>query len=227
LKFIEGNEMDFKTSKNLGGIGALLMFIGCMIPGLFGDYFSLGVPIVGFILVLVSLYGFASFYKENGIFNNALFGGLAAIIGCIVASVVAVVVVLTSIVNFLYQIFPGWNGDYASLQDLTPNITNIDISTLTPFFTGIALILVILWIFSIITAIFAGRSLKKLAQHSDTNLFATTSTIMLIGAVIPILGLLFIWISLLILAIAFFTMKEPNPTPPPTYTTTPPPPPQV
>jgi uncharacterized membrane protein len=225
LKVIEENGMDFKTCKVLGGIGALLMFVGCMIPGFFGGYFSLGAPIVGFVLVLVSLYGFASFYKENGIFSNALFGGLAAIIGCIVAGVVAVVVVLTSIVNFLHDIFPDWNGDFASLQDFTPNTANIDVSTLTPFFTGIALILVVLWIFSIIAAIFAGRSLKKLAQHSDTNLFATTSTIMLIGAVIPVIGLLFIWISLLILAIAFFTMKEPNlTTTPPTDTITTPPP---
>jgi uncharacterized membrane protein len=226
LKIVEGNEMDFKTSKVLGGIGALLIFVGCITSWLYVGYFSFGLPIVGFVFVLVSLYGFASFYKEKGIFNNAIFGGLAAIIGLVIAGVVAVIVVLTSIVDFLHQIFPGWDGDFASLQYLTPNTSNIDTSALTPFLTGIAVIIIVLWIFSIIAAIFIGRSLKKLAQRSDTGLFATVSTIMLVGAAIPILGLLFIWISLLILAIAFFTMKEPEPIPP-TYTTTTNPPPNT
>ncbi|MDR1992977.1 MAG: DUF996 domain-containing protein [Nitrososphaerota archaeon] len=227
--------MDFKTSKNLGCIGALLMFIGVIASVSFrvlltGMVAFVIAEIVGFIFVLISLNGFASFYKEKGIFNNALFGGVAAITGGIIVIVVTVVAVFASLTVVLYQIFPDWNGDFSSLQNLAPSIANMDFSMLKPFVIGVALVLVALYIFVIIAAILMSLSLNKLSKRSGTSLFATASMIMLVGAVIPIIGLLFIWISLLILTIAFFTMKEPKPIPP-TYTTTttppPPPPPYV
>lgn len=60
--------MTFESSKTLGGIGALLMFIG-VFPYI--NYFGI-IPLIGAILVLVALHGFARIYKESGIFDNAL-----------------------------------------------------------------------------------------------------------------------------------------------------------
>ncbi|XHH09487.1 MAG: DUF996 domain-containing protein [Candidatus Bathyarchaeia archaeon] len=215
--------MNFETSKILGGIGALLLFLG-ILPYI--GYFGI-VEIIGLILVMVSLYGLADFYRERGIFTNALYGVLAAIVGAVIASVVTVVTVLASLTDFLYQIYPDWNGDWATIQGLTPNTANIDPSAIIPFITGLLLVFVVIWIFAIIAAFFVRRSLKELAVRSGTGLFATAGLLLLIGAVLIIifgLGLLLIWIAALLLAIAFFTMKAPEPVPPPPTTTTSPPP---
>ncbi|MCL1977868.1 MAG: DUF996 domain-containing protein [Candidatus Bathyarchaeota archaeon] len=215
--------MNLETSKLLGGIGALLMFLGG-ITLYIGYYFGI-LEIVGIILVLLSLHSLANFYGNRGIFNNALFGVLAAVIGAIISVVVTVVAVLASLKDFLYQVFPGWDGNYASLQNLTPDTANFDPSTVTAFLIGILLVLVVVWVFAIISAFFVRRSLKELSVRSGSGLFATAGLLMLIGAVLTVIliGVILVWISALILAIAFFTMKEPEPVPPPVTTASPPP----
>ncbi len=214
--------MTLETSKILGGIGALLMFLG-ILPYI--GYFGI-VEIIGVILVLVSLNGLANFYKDRGIFSNAIFGVLSAIVGAIISGVVVAVTVLTSLTDFLYQVYPDWNGDWTTLQGLTPNTANIDPSAIIPFITGLLLVFVVVWVFAIITAFFVRRSLKELAVRSGTGLFSTAGLLLLIGAVLIIifgLGILLVWIAILILAIAFFTMKAPEPVPPPQANVTPPP----
>jgi len=212
--------MNLETSKILGGIGALMMFLG-VFPYI--GYFGI-VEIVGVILVLVSLYGLANFYKDKAIFNNALFGVLAAIVGAIISAVVVVVTVLTSLTDFMYQIFPDWTGDWTTIQSLTPDAANLDPSALVPLLTGMLLIFVVVWVFAIIAAFFFRRSLKELSTRSGTGLFSTAGLLLLIGAVLIIafgLGAILIWIATLLLAIAFFTMKQPEPAPPQTTYTTP------
>lgn len=212
--------MTFETSKTLGGIGALLMFIG-IIPYI--SYFGI-IEIIGVILVLVALRGFANYYKEGGIFSNAMYGVAIAIVGAIIAAVLAFAVVLTNLKDFLTQIYPGWNGDWSTLQGMTPSTTNIDPSTLFPIISGLLAVLVIVWIVAIVAAFFIYRSLKQVSNKSTVGLFGTAGLILLIGAIIPIFGLILMWIAALLLAIAFFTVKphvEPmattaSPPPPPT-----------
>ena len=65
--------MTLESSKNLGGVGALLIFITLpllFLPRVGG--FALILPLIGTILLLVALKGFADYYREAGIFNNAL-----------------------------------------------------------------------------------------------------------------------------------------------------------
>ena len=73
--------MDFQTYKTLGGVGAILLLIGCLTSispavGLLG--------LIGIILVLIALNGFADYYKEKGIFNNALYGIIIFVVGIVV-----------------------------------------------------------------------------------------------------------------------------------------------
>jgi uncharacterized membrane protein len=157
--------------------------------------------------VLVALHDFANVYRERGIFSNAMYGVAVAIVGGIVAAVLALAVVLTNLKGFLTQIYPGWNGNWASLQGMTPNTSNIDPTAIFPFIAGILVILVIVWIFAIIAAFFVWRSLKQVSNKSSVGLFGTAGLILLIGAIIPVIGLLLMWISALLLAIAFFTLK--------------------
>ncbi|MCL1970762.1 MAG: DUF996 domain-containing protein [Candidatus Bathyarchaeota archaeon] len=208
--------MNFETSKNLGGIGALLMFLG--IIALFVDQtlvFGI-IEIIGTLLVIVSLYGLADFYRNKKIFTNGLFSGVAVIIGIIIIDIIAVVKFLPLTKDLVYKIYPEWNGDPSTIQSLTPDIANLDVSAMMPMLTMLLLIIVVFCVFAIIAAFFARQSLKDLATHSDTPRFATVGLIVLIGAVLSIIlvGVLLIWIATLILAITFFAMKKPQPTPP-------------
>ncbi len=198
--------MTLESSKTLGGIGAILLFIG-VLP--FLQYLWV-IGLVGVILVLVALHNFANVYKESGIFSNAMYGVAIAIVGGIVAAILAFAVVLTNLKDFITQVYPGWNGNWASLQGMTPNTSNIDPTAIFPFISGILVVLVIVWIFAIIAAFFVWRSLKQVSNKTSMGLFGTAGLILLIGAIIPILGLLLMWISALILAIAFFTLKPPE-----------------
>jgi uncharacterized membrane protein len=198
--------MALETSKILGGIGALLIFLG-VIPYI--SYFGV-IEIIGLILIMVAMYNLASYYNEGGIFNNALYGIIIGIVGGAVSIAAVFVAVLTSLEDFLYSIFPGWNGDWTALSGLTPDPSNISIDSIIPFIAGIFLVFIILWVFSIIAAFFIRRSLGSLSAKSGVGLFSTAGLLLLVGAVLIILfglGLILIWISALLLAIAFFQLR--------------------
>jgi uncharacterized membrane protein len=202
----EEKEMSIETSKVLGGVGAILMFIG-IIPYI--SYFGV-IELVGVILVLVALYNLAGYYSERGIFNNALYGLIAGIVGGVISVAAVIYTVLTSLTDFLYTLFPDWNGDWSALSGLTPDTSNISLDTILPFLAGIFAVFIILWVFAIISAFFVRRSLGSLSVKSGVGLFSTAGLLILIGAVLIIafgIGLILIWISALILAIAFFTIK--------------------
>ena len=199
--------MTAESSKNLGGIGALLMFIG-VLP--YVNYFGI-IELIGAILVLIALHGLGSYYKEEGIFNNALYGIIAGIVGVVLAVVVGIAIVLPDIKDFILKIFPSWNGDWSTLSSLsgmTPITANIDFGDIIPFIVAAIVIVAILWVFGIISAFLVRRSLKQLSTKANVGLFSTAGLLLLIGAVLIIVGfgLLLIWIAVLLVAIAFFTM---------------------
>jgi uncharacterized membrane protein len=208
--------MNLETSRILGGIGALLMFIG-VIPYI--SYFGI-VELIGAILVLTALYSLGRYYQEGGIFNNALYGIVTGIVGVVIAVAVGISVVLVNIQDFLMKLFPSWNGDWStipSLSGMTPNTSNIGIGDIIPFIVGAILIFVILWVFAIIATFLIRRSLTQLSVKSSVGLFGTAGILLLIGAFLVIvfgLGLILMWIAALILAIAFFRLK-PTQQPPP------------
>jgi len=209
--------MTLESSKTLGGIGALLIFIG-ILPYI--DYFGI-VPLIGLILVLIALHGFAGIYKESGIFDNALYGTIAIIIGVVLSVAIGIAIVLPNIKDFLLKLYPSWNGDWSTISSfsgMTPNTSNIAFGDVIPFITAAIVILVTLWVFAIIAMYLFRRSLKQLSTKTDVGLFSTTGMLLLIGAVLIIafgLGFLLIWIATLVLAIAFFTMKPKETQPPP------------
>ena len=105
--------MNFETSKSLGGVGAILLFISPLTGILTG--FSTGIiGLIGLILLLIGAYGLAQYYRESGIFNNMLYGTIVGIIGGVVAVIAAVYAAIALLPDFLYKVYPGWNGDWAS-----------------------------------------------------------------------------------------------------------------
>jgi uncharacterized membrane protein len=115
--------------------------------------------------------------------------------------------------DFIYAIYPTWNGDWAALPGLTPDASAIDPTAIMPFLTAILVVLVVLFFTAIIVAIFMRKSLNTLSAKTGVGLFGTTGLLLLIGAVLTIIavGFILIWIAMLIMAIAFFSMKPQQP----------------
>jgi uncharacterized membrane protein len=207
---IRGKSLNLETSKNLGGVGAILIFIGVLPLFAYSGIISL----VGLILVLIGLKGLADYYSEASIFNNALYGVITAIVG----GVVFVGVALIALVDFLAEFgltignVADWSTELAGID-----WTTVGISTIGNFIAYILLALIVLFVFVIITAIFLRKSLGLLSTKTGVGLFGTTGLLILVGAVLTIIavGLLLIWIAMLILAIAFFSIK-PKPAQPAT-----------
>ena len=189
--------MTLETNKVLGGIGAILLFIG-VLP-LF--QFSSVIALVGAVLVLVGLYGVGNYYREPGIFKNAIIAVIIGIIGAVVIVALALTVVLSNVENLLVQIYPGWKpGDWTGLQGMTPNpnvISNLDFTTLMPLITGIISVAIVAWVVAIIAAFFAWRSLKIVTAKSTIGLFGTAGLLLLIGAFLAVIliGVILMWIA--------------------------------
>jgi len=201
--------MTLESSKTLGGIGAILLFIGAIT--FFVEPFLAILGLIGIILVLVALHDLANNYKESGIFNNALFSFIAGIVGLVATGITVVYLFFytTIFTDFLHVIYPTWNGDWTTLTGLTPNTSNITASDAAPILESFLLVLVVLWIFSIIATFFARRSLKVLSAKASVGLFSTAALLLLIGGFLVIVGIGFILmlIALLLIAIAFFQIK--------------------
>ncbi|MEM2943764.1 MAG: DUF996 domain-containing protein [Methanomassiliicoccales archaeon] len=198
--------MSVRSSRILGGVGSLLMFIG-VFP--YVNYFGI-IEFVGLILIMIALHNLANYYNEGRIFSNALYALTMGLIGVVITIALVIVTVLTSLKDFLYTIFPDWNGDWTALSGLTPDMSRFSTEVIMPFLIGILAAFVVLWVFVVISAFFVRRSFGALSRKSGVGLFSTAGLLLLIGALLIILfgiGAILIWISALLLAIAFFSIK--------------------
>lgn len=198
--------MSVRSSRILGGVGSLLMFIG-VFP--YVNYFGI-IEFVGLILIMIALHNLANYYNEGSIFSNALYALTMGLIGVVITIALVIVTVLTSLKDFLYTIFPDWNGDWTALSGLTPDMSRFSTEVIMPFLIGILAAFVVLWVFVVISAFFVRRSFGALSRKSGVGLFSTAGLLLLIGALLIILfgiGAILIWISALLLAIAFFSIK--------------------
>jgi uncharacterized membrane protein len=214
--------MNFENNKILGGVGGILMFLG-FVPYTYG---ILG--LVGAILVVIAMKGFADYYKEAGIFENTLYAIILAIVGVVAFVGIAFV----ALVDFFASLgitlgintYANWATQVSSIDWANVGIMN----DLFKFAGFILLDLVVLFVFVLVTAIMLRKSLKLMSAKTGVGLFGTTGTVLLIGAVLTIVafGLFLVWISALLLAIAFFQIKQPssstaNVQPPPPMQTNP------
>jgi uncharacterized membrane protein len=168
--------MSFESGKTLGGIGALLMVIGSFVPFL---------SLVGIILLLIGLKRLADYYKNNGIFQNALYGLIFGIVGIVAAALV----ILSLVFGFVIAPIGGF-----------------------AFFGGIIVALIVAFIFYLLTAIFYKKSFDILAEQTGEKIFGTAGLLLLIGAVLTIIiiGLLIMFIAWIVLTVAFFSIKTPE-----------------
>ena len=197
--------MTFESSKNFSAVGALLIVIGAVAG--FAISFSGILSLIGIILVLIGLKGLANFYKEQGIFNNALYSIITAIVGC----VVGVGVIAVSAVAALADL--GVNlaniEDWANIgTDVATVFADFDLSAIATLLGALLIGLIILWVAFIISMYFLRKSMDQLSTKSGVGLFGTAGILVLIGAVIPVIGLLLIWIGFIVATAAFFQMRK-------------------
>jgi len=197
--------MTFESSKNLSAIGALLIVLGAVIGIVWS--FSGILSLIGIILLLIGLKGLASFYKEDGIFNNALYSMIIAIVG----SIIAVGVTVVSAVSALADIGIDWANieDWANVgTDVTNVFTDLNINAIMDLLGALVIGLIIFYVIIIISMFFIRKSMNQLSTKSGIGLFGTAGLLMLIGAVIPVIGLLLIFIGTILATVAFFQMKQ-------------------
>ena len=228
--------MTLDSSKNMGGIGAILILIGAI--AYFVQTIAGGViGLIGVILVLIALRNIGNLYSDGSIFRNAIIGVIIAIVGAVVSAGVALAAFFANMSNikeFISMLYPNWDGQWSSLPNIagtTPNTANLNPSDLLSLIAGIIAIivavLVVFWIFTIVASFFIRRSLKQVTVKSQVGMFGTAGLLLLIGAFlfIIVIGAILMWIAALLLAIAFFQLKPSQPVEQQQAYVPPPPPP--
>jgi len=214
--------VSFESNRILGGVGALLMVIGAV--GLFTSAYLLFLLFVGAVLVLIALKGFADHYQDGGIFNDALYGFIAAVVG-IVATVAVAIILLSPFIAELAGAELDV-GNPAAMQQIIRQIVMEHLQQILGASLGAYLVFVISMILS---AILIKKSLDALSVRSGEKMFGTAGLVWLIGGVLTIIliGLIVIWISWILMAVAFFSIKTAQaPAQPAAFQLSPQPPPQ-
>ncbi|MCK5592659.1 DUF996 domain-containing protein, partial [Candidatus Bathyarchaeota archaeon] len=165
------------------------------------------------ILVLIALKRLSNHYNEAGIYNNALYGVIMAIIGGVV-SVAVIIVAAVGLLSALGIEIATW-GDWTSFQQINWE-SLVTWSILAPYIAAILGSLVVLFVFVVVAAVFLRRSYTTLSAKTGVKMFSTVGLLTLIGAVLTIIGvgLILLWVAQVLLAVAFFSIKTQPAQPP-------------
>lgn len=138
--------------------------------------------LIGIILVLIAMKGLADHYNEDDIFQNTLWGFIFGIIGVI--ALIAVIVMLAIGV--------------AVVSPITVPLAEIALFIIS---------LIVMYIFSLLGAIFYRKAFDILAEKSGEKMFETAGLLLLIGAIIPLIGEVIKFIAWILAAVGYFSLK--------------------
>jgi uncharacterized membrane protein len=186
---------NLSNAKTYGGIGAILLLVGGVIP-----YAGPIISIVGLILIFLGVKTISEVTSDEEIFKNFLL------------SFIFNVIAFVSLFSMLLIGFGAAGGISWAMSLETANIT--DFSSFWNYFGDIiiaALIgFLVAWIFLIIGAIYLKKSYQSIAQHTNVKYFETTATLYLIGSitVIILIGFLILFIARIFEIIAYFSLPD-------------------
>jgi|SRR5579872_936685 len=184
-------------AKVLGGIGSLLVLFS-VVPNI---GWLLG--IAGFIMVLLAVKNISQVFSEPKIYRNMQ--------NAVVLAIGAIVVGTITVVGTIYHLFSM--GAFVGSRFVLPH------SLTTSGLVGLAAIVVLgaiaveaLLVFS---AVFVRRSFTSIASKLNIHSFETAGLLFLIGAATAFVGvgLVLIVISEILLAVSFFSIREPSEVP--------------
>jgi uncharacterized membrane protein/ribosomal protein L40E len=144
--------------------------------------------LIGIILVLIAMKGMGEYYNDDNIFKNALYGFIFGFVG--VMALVAVILMFAF-------------GFAAASPFITESTTFA--------FSGFGLFIIafiVLYVFSLVAAIFYKKSLDTLSEKSSEQMFSTAGLILLIGAAIPLIGEILKFVAWILAAVGFFNIKK-------------------
>ena len=185
-----------ESNKTFAIIGSILLMLS-VVP-----YAGAVLGIIGVVLLLMAMKGFANYYQDDTIYQNALSGLIYYVIAIIALAVAMVGLVLS--------------------------LSTIYLLGLGVIFGIIALIAA--FVFFLFAAKRLRAMLTTLADKTGEHAFLTAGTLLWIGSILIIvfgLGSILIFVAWIFVIIGFFSMKTPSqPYNQPKYGYTPPPPPQ-
>ncbi len=183
-------------AKVMGGIGAILVILTA-IP----DYgFVLG--IAGLVLILVAISVISREVNDRRIFSDMLMSVILAIVALIILGI-AVAAAVFSLIGL---------GNFTG-PDFVPG-PNVQPGDFIAFFVALIPALLAIWVLFIVSAVFIRRSLDSMGKKLNVRLFGTAGLLYLIGAATIIIGvgIILIFVSEILLAIAFFTIETAAPS---------------
>ncbi len=199
--------MTFESSKYLSAVGGLLIvigFLGAIVP------FSGILSLIGIILLLIGLKGFANFYNEQGIFNNALYSIITGIVGVVVAVGAVVISAVSALASLGINLatVEDWATLGTELSAVFADFSNF--SVIWSLISALIVGLIVVFVTLVISMYFLRKSMNQLSTKSGIGLFNTAGLLMLVGAVLTIVlvGFLLIFVGDILATVAFFQMKK-------------------
>lgn len=144
--------------------------------------------LIGIILVLIAMNGMADYYDDDDIFKHSLYGFIFGFIG--------VIALVAIIIMFAF----GFAAASPVIREST-----------TFAFSGFGLFIIafiVLYVFSLVAAIFYKKSLDTLSEKSGEQMFSTAGLILLIAAAIPLIGEVLKFVAWILVAVGFFNIKR-------------------
>ena len=159
-------------------------------------YVGITLGIAGLVLVLIAVKYISDIVKDPRIFNNAIIAVEAGILGIVIYLFLGTVI-FSSIVT-------------PALAGLPPNLIAI-------------IALIVGWVTSIASGVFARRSCNRIAELTGVNMFKITGLLLLIGStftivtIVPMIGFfitgVFFTIANVLGVVSFISLSETYPPP--------------
>ncbi|MGH9918976.1 MAG: DUF996 domain-containing protein [Nitrososphaerales archaeon] len=142
------------------------------------------VSIVGYILIIVAIKDISDGLQDKTIFRNVLIAAVTGIVGALAGASIFVFGAVTGV--------------------LTRGVSA---------FLGIAVGLLVVWVFLIVSAVFLRRAYNSMAKELGVNTFSTAATLYLIGAALTIIlvGFVLLFIAEIVQAVAYFSIPNQPP----------------
>ncbi len=181
----------------------LVVFLGLLLQinsiGIYSGLLFAVLHNVGFILLLISVYGLAKEYQEPNLFRNILYGFLVMVGGTICFYMLEFV--------FFPFVFSDLIAIPYSVQ--TPG-------TLVSLFMDIIVFSVILWIGMFVNALVSGiffrRSLYGLSEKTEEEHFKSAGFWIFLGGILSVVvfGAVFIYVGWVYALLGFFSLNKKN-----------------
>jgi uncharacterized membrane protein len=168
--------VNISTQKMLGGIGYILGFLPIPLVWIF-------LKIVGYILVLVSMYQLSNILRKPAIFRKALRGTILVLADILIAFTFGLMAKIASSI-------------------IMRNETDAAVGI------GVIVAIIVAYVVFVVAFYFYKEAYKILAQATAYDLFKIGGLLLFIGAITTILfglGILLIIVGEIVLAVAFFT----------------------